>query len=205
MTAFTIRTYEPRDLDALREICVRTGLRGGDARGHYRDPEILPTLFAEPYAVFDPDLVFVADDGERAVGYIVGTDDSVAHAEALRDRWLPSRAARFPAPEGPAKDLDDVMRGLLHDPMRFLTPGITEEYPAHLHIDLLPHAQRRGLGRRLMTAFLDALRERDVPAVHLAMDPANTNARAFYERVGFTLLPQPEGVTDVIFLGIRLS
>lgn len=201
----TIRTYRPSDEAALSEICVRTGLNGGDATGHYRDPEILPALFAAPYAAFDPGLVFVADDGERPVGYLVGTDDSTAYYAKLRTRWLPTVAERFPAPEGPPRDLDESMRDLLHHAERMLVPDIAARYPAHLHIDLLPRGQRRGLGRRLMHTFFDALRQRGVPGVHLSMVRENTGARAFYDRIGFTELPWPEGEGGpVVYLGYDL-
>jgi ribosomal protein S18 acetylase RimI-like enzyme len=224
-----IRPYQPGDLAALREICVRTGYRGGDATGHYRDPQVLPAVFAEPYAVLASGIVFVADAGTGAlpqalaawevpppgpsrtwgsvIGYIVGTADSAAFYDALRAEWLPTVAGRFPAPapDAPPGDLDETIRGLLHYPERMLVPEIAARYPAHLHIDLLPEGQRRGLGRRLMNAYLDALRQRGVPGVHLAMDPANTGARAFYDRLGFTELPHPDGDGGVVLLGLALD
>jgi ribosomal protein S18 acetylase RimI-like enzyme len=127
------------------------------------------------------------------IGYIVGAADSAAYYAAFRARWLPTVAGRFPGPEGPPRDLDETISDLLHNPERMLVTQIAARYPAHLHIDLLPEGQRRGLGRRLMNAFLDALRRRGVPGVHLTMDPANTGARAFYDRIGFTELPHPAG------------
>ena len=63
------------------------------------------------------------------------------------------------------------------------------EYPAHLHIDLLPELQGQGFGRRLIDTLRAALAARGVPAVHLGMDAANTGARAFYDRLGFHELP----------------
>ena len=65
-----------------------------------------------------------------------------------------------------------------------------DEYPAHLHIDLLPEAQGRGFGRALIeNALITALSHAGVPGVHLTMDPANAPARAFYTAVGFEDLP----------------
>lgn len=202
--SIVIRPYRPGDLAALHEICIVTGYRGQDARGHYEDPAILPAVYAEPYAAFDPELVFVADDGGEVVGYVVGTADTAAHVEAMRTRWLPNLAARFPAPPDPPRNLDETIRAVLHDPDRMLVPEIVDDYPAHLHIDLLPRAQRRGLGRRLMSTFLDALRRRGVPGVHLGMDPANTGARAFYDRIGFTELGLPVTDDRPLLLGYRL-
>ncbi|MEV1005835.1 GNAT family N-acetyltransferase [Streptomyces sp. NPDC049881] len=199
-----IRGYRPGDRDALHEICVRTGKGGQDATGHYRDPGILPAIFATPYAELEPDLVFVADDGGPVIGYIVGTADSTAFFAAFRERWLPVVAARYPAPVGTPEGPDAHLRDLLHHAERMLVPEIAAEYPAHLHIDLLPEGQKRGLGRKLMEAYLGALRERGVPGVHLGMDPANTNALAFYERMGFERLPEPPGQEDGFHLGLRL-
>ncbi|MDT0269204.1 GNAT family N-acetyltransferase [Streptomyces sp. DSM 44915] len=201
---FTVRGYRPTDRAALEDICVRTAHAGADATGHYREPEIFPAIFATPYAVLEPELTFVADNGERAVGYIVGTADSTRYYAEFRERWLPTVADRFPAPTPPFAGADDGLRHLLHHAEDMLVPEIAAEYPAHLHIDLLPEGQRQGLGRRLMTAFTDALRARGVPGLHLSMNPANTNARAFYDRIGFTELPRPAGKSDVDYLAIRL-
>lgn len=204
--AATIRPYRAGDLPALREICVRTGYQGGDATGHYRDPAVLPAVFAEPYAVLPDGIVLVADTGERVIGYVLGAADSPAYYAAMRADWLPTVADRFPAPEhDEPRDLDETIRGLLHHPERMLAPGIADRYPAHLHIDLLPEGQRRGLGRRLMTAYLDALRERGVPGVHLGMDPANAGVRAFYDRFGFVEIPHPDGDERTTFLGLGLG
>ncbi|MBB0231719.1 GNAT family N-acetyltransferase [Streptomyces calidiresistens] len=199
-----VRPQRPEDLGALSEICLRTGHIGGDAREVYRDHDLLPDLFLRPYAALEPDLVRVAEDDGRVLGYIVGTADSTAFFRAFRERWLPTVADRHPAPTGPPGTPDEEMRDLLHHAERMLVPEIAARYPAHLHIDLLPEGQGRGLGRRLMEAYCGALRERGVPGVHLGMDPRNERARAFYERMGFTLLRSPAGA-GVIHLGLALD
>jgi ribosomal protein S18 acetylase RimI-like enzyme len=197
-----VRGYEPRDREALRDICVRTGYIGGDARDRYKDPDVLPALFAEPYAELDPGLVFVADDGGDVIGYVVATADSTAYYAELRARWLPTVAERFPEPAGPREGPDEEMRYLLHHAELMLVPEVAAAYPAHLHIDLLPRGQGRGLGRELMRSLFDALRERGVPGVHLGMHPENHRARAFYDRIGFTELIGP-GEGPTVYLGYR--
>ncbi|GIG67166.1 GNAT family N-acetyltransferase [Phytomonospora endophytica] len=200
----SIRHYRPADEAALRDICVRTAHVGGDARPHYRDPGILPEIFAVPYARLDPSLAFVADDGERAVGYILGTGDTTAFVRRFRDQWLPSIADRYPAPTGVVgldPTPDDVMRHLLHTPERMLVPELAA-YPAHLHIDLLPGFQRAGHGRALVAAFVDALKATGVPGVHLGMVTENTAARAFYDRVGFHEIDVADA-GPITYLGMR--
>ncbi|MBT1091959.1 N-acetyltransferase [Streptomyces sp. Tu102] len=195
-----IRLYRPGDREAVEDICVRTAHLGGDSRPHYRDPGIFPAAFAVPYAVLEPDLAFVLDDGDgRAVGYVVGAADTPRFVAAFRTRWLPSTAGRYPRPKGPPRTPDEELAGLLHDPERMLVPEVAA-YPAHLHIDLLPGWQGRGHGRALMRTLLKALGDKGVPAVHLTMVTANTPARAFYDRLGFheIAVPDPGPVT---FLG----
>src|SRR5690606_41176632 len=68
-----------------------------------------------------------------------------------------------------------------------------EEHPAHLHIDLLPETQGHGLGRRLIATLFAELTRRGVPGLHLGMDPNNTGAAAFYERLGMQRLPAEPG------------
>src|SRR5690625_4827608 len=62
---------------------------------------------------------------------------------------------------------------------------LTDKWPAHVHIDLLPVVQGQGMGRATMIALLDLLRAAGAPGVHLGVDPANTGAVAFYERLGY--------------------
>lgn len=184
-----VRPYRPADREAVADICVRTAHNGGDSRALYPDPRLMPSLFAEPYCHFDPDLAFVLDDGTgRAVGYVVATADTERFVSQFRRQWIPRLARRYPAPTAPPRTPTEEMIALLHHPERMILPELVS-YPAHLHIDLLPHRQGRGHGRRLMHTLLDALHGQGVPAVHLGMVTANTGARAFYDRLGFHVIP----------------
>ncbi|MFI2433523.1 GNAT family N-acetyltransferase [Streptomyces sp. NPDC018693] len=187
-----VRPYQPSDRLAVGDICVRTAHNGQDSSAVHPDPELMPTIFAYPYVDREPELARVLDDGSgRAVGYILGTVDTPGFVEWFRGRWLPRVAGRYPRPDGPARTPSEEMTGLLHDPERMVLPELAE-FPAHLHIDLLPQWQGRGHGRALMWAFLDALRAGGVPAVHLCMAQANTTARAFYDRLGFREIAVPD-------------
>ncbi|WP_406142297.1 GNAT family N-acetyltransferase [Streptomyces sp. NBC_01089] len=187
-----VRPYRPEDRPALYDICIRTGEEGGDARHLYADHALLPSVFAGPYVELEPGLAFVVDDGSGLpVGYVLGTADTAQFVERFRTEWLPALAGRYPDPPGPLRTPADQMAALLHRPQRMLLPELAA-YPAHLHIDLLPSHQRAGFGRALMTRFIGALAEQDVPAVHLGMVTANTPARAFYDRIGFHEIPVPD-------------
>ncbi|MFJ6510303.1 GNAT family N-acetyltransferase [Streptomyces sp. NPDC091406] len=194
-----LRPYRSGDREALVDICVRTGHEGGDARHLYPDPTLLPNIFAAPYAVLEPELAFVVEDGGRAVGYILGTADTASFVDRYRAEWLPGLADRYPAPVREPATLAEAMTALMHDPERMILPELAD-YPAHLHIDLLPTHQRSGYGRRLMDTFLAALHAQGVKAVHLGVLTANTRARAFYDRVGFHEIAVPDA-GPVTYLG----
>lgn len=199
-----IRPYRDSDEASLRDICISTVHFGEDGRPHYRDVEMLPEIFAVPYVRLCPELAYVVDDGSRAVGYIVGTADTRDFVARFRGEWLPSLAERYPPLTGPPAtgDRDEFMRELLYTPERMVLPEL-DAYPAHLHIDLLPGHQRSGFGRALIGTFVDALRARGVPGLHLAMVTENVAARAFYDRLGFEVIDVPEP-GNLTYLGMRL-
>jgi hypothetical protein len=70
-----IRPYRAGDLDALHDICLKTGDGGADATHLYADPRIIGEIFAAPYAALEPQHAFVAEDEEGVAGYILGTAD----------------------------------------------------------------------------------------------------------------------------------
>jgi ribosomal protein S18 acetylase RimI-like enzyme len=195
-----IRPYRPGDHAAVYDICIRTGHVGQDATAVYADPVILPEIFAGPYLTLEPELAFVvADDDDRAVGYILGTADTGRFAERFATEWLPTVADRYPPLDRPPASPDEIMREILHHPERMVIPMLAA-YPAHLHIDVLPDHQRSGWGRQLVLCLVDALRAAGVPAVHLGTATANHASRAFYDRVGFHQLDVP-GADGVTYLG----
>lgn len=192
-----VRGYRPADRDDVYDVCVRTADLGGDARGQYSNDDLMPDVYAGPYLALEPELAFVADDGARVVGYVLGTTDTTRWAARYRELWLPTVADRHRRVEHPSTPEEHLV-DLLHHPERNVRAALAA-HPAHLHIDLLPGYQGQGLGRRLIRTFLAVLRERGVPAVHLGVGNGNTSARAFYDRIGFTEIPLD--LPGVTFLG----
>jgi ribosomal protein S18 acetylase RimI-like enzyme len=110
--------------------------------------------------------------------------------------------ARYPLPAGdddPSTDDAEVI-ALIHDP-ESPPDAVVTRYPAHLHIDLLPVLQGKGVGRAMMNRLLADLRARGVPGVHLGVDARNLRAVGFYEHLGFEHL---DDMDDVV-MGIRLD
>ena len=64
------------------------------------------------------------------------------------------------------------------------------EYPSHLHIDLLPITQGKGLGRIMMNRFIEKLKELNSPALHLEVGKKNSGAIVFYKKMGFHIIKE---------------
>jgi ribosomal protein S18 acetylase RimI-like enzyme len=181
-----IRGVEPRDLDDLHRICLLTGDSGQDASALYRDPRLIGEVFAAPYAVLEPGSGFVAEDHQGVAGYILGARNTPAFEARLETEWWPALRARYVAPTGdPASWGPDEARAWeIHNPHP--TPArITGPYPSHLHIDLLPRLQGRGLGKALIDRWLERMRELKSPGVHLGVSRQNVRAIRFYRTYGF--------------------
>lgn len=206
LTSVRIRPCQPADLDELYSICVQTADNGADATALFSDPRLPGHVFAAPYAVFEPSLAFVAQDASGVGGYIVGALDSRAFRQRLERDWWPALRDRYPEPQ---PDVAETMslpeRHMRHDiHHRFgADDQVTERFPSHLHINLVPRLQGRGLGRQLIGALTSELRNQGSPGVHLHAGRRNQRAVRFYRYVGFTELPATDAHLFAMDLGDR--
>jgi GNAT superfamily N-acetyltransferase len=184
-----VRPYRDSDLEAIYDICVRTGDNGGDATGKFENPRLLADIFAAPYVYLEPSLAFVLPDAaDRPVGYVLGTANTAGFVRAYREKWLPLMASSYPVPAPGVPVRDDWLLEAFHRPERMLITGVYD-FPAHLHIDILPSHQGGGNGRRLIETFMAAAAIAGASGVHVTVAVANARAHGFYRRVGFEPLP----------------
>jgi ribosomal protein S18 acetylase RimI-like enzyme len=185
-----IRVFRAGDEADLADICVRTADAGADATGILADDRVWAEIFVLPYVARHPELAFVVESEGRPLGYAVAVPDTAAFEDWFHDEWWPVHGARFARPGAGPRDVEVLAYA---DARRAGREPYAGEYPAHLHIDLLPALQRDGWGRRLIDAVIDALRERGVRGVHLVATADNRGALAFYDRLGFTRLESRPG------------
>jgi len=194
-----VRPYRPGDLDALYDICLKTGDNGADATHLYRDPRIIGEIYAAPYATLEPDYAFVAEDDQGVAGYILGTPDTRAFEARCEAEWWPALRARYPdnadmPSRKRTRDQWDAFH--IHHPPAIPQP-VVDAAPAHLHIDLLPRLQGQGVGKALMDRWLETIGGR----AHLGCQAQNHRAQRFYERYGWRRLEGvgPESVVWMTF------
>ncbi|OBT89247.1 hypothetical protein VE02_04284 [Pseudogymnoascus sp. 03VT05] len=172
---------------------------------------LAPYLWALPYVRLQPETCFVldasacagGDDGDvtgtsslvpaNCVGYILCGPSTPSFVATYKESYLPTLPASWAAPPPPALKWEgDTLAGgmlqALHSPGSMLHPDfpeLVEEYPAHLHIDLLPAFQSKGWGAKMIERLEEELRGRGVRGVHLVMGAGNEGAERFYGRQGF--------------------
>lgn len=183
---FKIRNYKSSDLDKLYEICLKTGDSGKDASMIYKDPFLLGHYYAAPYAVIHPELNFILTKNEIPIGYVLGTDNSELYYHKCEELWFPKLRDKYLLPEHNNDSPDSKIIKLIYNGILPKLPKIMlDEYPAHLHIDILPEGQGQGMGKKLIFTFIDKLKELNVPALHLEVGKRNKDAIKFYEKIGF--------------------
>lgn len=110
------------------------------------------------YLEHEPESIFLAmGPGGRVAGYLTGCVDSRGAARLYRD--IP-------------------YFGLFED--------YFAAYPAHFHINCHPWFRNRGIGTRLVEAYLERCARDGVPGVHVVTAAAARNV-AFYRRRGFDI------------------
>jgi ribosomal protein S18 acetylase RimI-like enzyme len=175
----------------MARVCLLTSNNGGDGTGIFRDPRMPGDVYAVPYAILEPSLALVAETSEGVHGYSVATLDTKEFGGRLEREWWPAMRARYPEPPPDRDgDLSAQERTALGNIHHTWVPGedVPSGYPSHLHINLLPNLQGRGVGRRLMEALLSRLREQGSPGVHLGTHLTNVRAVGFYRHLGFSEL-----------------
>jgi ribosomal protein S18 acetylase RimI-like enzyme len=196
MDELSIRRAVLSDIPYLYEICLKTGENGKDASDLYFDQYLLGHYYAAPYLVFPAGICFVVESERRPQGYIIAAPDTAAFSQWMEEQWLPPLRKRYEKPFPVAlirSEKEGHIIELLHNcqfPIEKDARPWLADYPAHLHIDLLPNLQGKGMGRVLMDTLFTELEHQGVPGLHLGVGASNTGAVAFYRKIGFSVLEE---------------
>jgi ribosomal protein S18 acetylase RimI-like enzyme len=194
----TIRAATLQDLPGTYRVCLLTGDAGRDATRIYRNPELLGHLFVGPYVVGQPDLASVVADEDGVAGYGLAALDTRDFERWTEAHWWPALREQYPLRTDGSPEAELI--ALIHGPP-LAADALLDQYPSHLHIDLLERVRGQGNGRLLIERMLTRLREGGSSGVHLDAASSNANAIAFYRHLGFRQVGRG---TDSIFMGLQL-
>ena len=183
-----IRPYEEKDKENVRFICLNSE---GPCKSSKRGINFALAVYCDYYTENEPENCFVAaDENDRAIGYVISAEDF----DRFKDIYISDYYTRIAKWE--YRRRKSALRAIASQEI------YKEEYPAHLHIDILPGYQHQGLGRRLMDALCDNLRQKGVKGVMFTVWHKNYNAIKFYEKYGFKLIETKE--TTLVY-GLKLK
>lgn len=180
-----VHKYEEREYQQVQEVCIATGQSGIFEQKEMQG--VLLTAFCHYYIEQEPDNCFTALDEDKVVGYILCAENAGTWAANFQHIYTEQQANSA---------LNSFYQGLTEVPLRYAA-----EYPAHLHIDILPDYQRRGIGFKLMDTLVTHLKEKGVPGLMLSVAIDNEKGINFYKKYGFTIL---EKTPREIVMGVRL-
>lgn len=187
-----VRSYKKTDRENVFHVCYKTGYFGEDASPHFGDEFLFGLIFASYYIDYEKENCYVADDSGIAVGYIIGTADTVSQQAEFNQLVIPKVLKRM-FPHTLISNPRDVifllgLRGLKKYEEELYAGDLLEKYPAHLHINLLPEYQRGGLGGILIEAFEEKMREATARGIHLVTTDENRKAVEFYRKHGYEII-----------------
>ena len=166
----TIRPYKEKDKEDVRFTCLNSE---GPSQDGERINNFVLNTYCDYYLEKEPYNCFVAvDDNDKAIGYVICTENYDRYYKCFLKEYVPRlkfdiilrfRARYSSIPQRKHKD----------------------EYPAHLHIDVLPEYQRQGVGHMLVDALCAHLKTKGVKGVMLTTGKDNVKGRGFYKKYGF--------------------
>lgn len=188
------------DSPYLYEICLKTGFRGENAEPLFYDLYMLGQYYAVNYLYYESDSCFVIDAVDTnsvnkefiPQGYIVGVQNSYDFEKWMQSYWLPILQKRYPVQYHGKTDFEKRIAGLFHQKFDDSKSELYKNYPAHLHIDILPTLQGYGYGKKLMALFIEEMRKKNCSGIHLGVGKQNRNAFGFYNTMGFKILSENE-------------
>lgn len=189
MSTSGVRSYRKTDRAAVRKIAVATAMMGVPSATFFDDDEVMADVLTFYYTNIDAGSSYVIEQQGQVVGYIVAVKDT-----RRMDRF--SYVVMWPLiffkallrgvffRSGNMKLFRQVWQAYQDGRLRL--PDFSRDYPATLHINLLPEERSRGAGKALMEACCSHLKIAGVRGVR--MSTMSKDAGVFFEKCGFTLL-----------------
>ena len=183
-----IRPYQAKDRENVRFTCLNSE---GPCRSSKKARNFILTVYCDYYIENEPENCFVAaDENDKAVGYVICAEDFDVFKKRFAENYY-SKISKWDF-----KRRKSALKSIVpHEKYK-------EEYPAHLHIDVLPEYHRMGIGHKMTDALLEHLKKKGVKGVMLTTWIKNEKGRGFYDKYGFTLL---EEMKNCAVYGLKLK
>ncbi len=182
---------------------------GGPIDSHWRYRWTWANAQTAYYTDEEPEsAIVVVDKSNEVHGYLLGCKDTEQPYKKgldpdsiyIHDGWAKFNIVR---PGTAGFVVRSTVDGIMDLVTRKQSPSALQihdpEYPAHLHVDLLPEARGQGIGRHLVWLWLKHLQALEVPGCHLQTVVENPGAVEFFTKQGFEQVKP-----DLLIPGLRV-
>ena len=132
----------------------------------------------------------MAEGSGKVIGFLLGCVNTINQSKHWK-RYIVSTvllnalSGRYKLGRRTAAFAIGMIKGLI----RGEEPHVDlHQYPSHLQIDVQQGYRGEGVGKHLIEAYLEQIRQLGVCGVHLGTTSANKAACFLYEKIGFQLL-----------------
>lgn len=185
-----IRPYTPKDRQGVFQVAADTALFGQPVEAFLDDRSLFCDAFIAYYTDYEAEYFWVANLNNRVIGYLAGcVNTNTQRKQIIMKNMAPvvrkALQGRYNLGSKTWRYARSMAWGVLHGEY---TKVDYDVFPAHLHINVEAGFRGQGIGRHLVTVYLEQLRKLGVPGVFLDTTNQNEAACILYERVGFKML-----------------
>lgn len=185
-----VRLYKKSDQSTIRKIACDTADLGNPLENIFHDREMIADILIKYYTDYEPGSLWVAEHENQAVGYLTGCLDTHRYNRILMLYIFP--AAFFCAVLRGVLFYRQTWRLIISALKTIIAGGLSgrvplKKYPAHLHINIQAEFRGQNIGQGLMERFIEQVKQKGLPGIHLSTRMDNTKGRRFFERMGFRL------------------
>lgn len=169
---YSIRKYKSSDREQLRYICKETVFDG--KKDNQNRLESIALIYNDYYTDYEPENIFVAvNDDDIPVGYIICSVNTKMYFEKMVKEYFSKVAKTY------SKSIPIFLANL------FSVIIAKKQYRIHMHIDLLPEAQHKGLGSELIKTLAKKLYYQGVNNLTVCGINLKADSYKFYRHIGF--------------------
>lgn len=183
-----IRPFLVSDRLSIRKLCADTAFMGEPVEKFMKSREVFADWATVYYTDYEPEAIFLAEYGGKAIGYAMGCVDEKNYSRVFSRKILPALLRKMPKAlffdRSAATFLYNAVKSFLRG--EFSRPDFSGSYPAHLHINIDKEFRGLGIGSMLIRDCVTHLALRKARGVRLAT--LSKRAGEFFEKSGFSLL-----------------
>ncbi len=178
----TIKKYEPKYFEDVRQVCINTGPLEAKTNPDMRD--FILFTFCDYYCEQEPENAFVlVDENDVAQGYVFGSTNFWSYIKKIRPYLAKVKKL------GRSYYMDALGEIIGH--------GVYSlRYPAHLHIDINAPFRGNGNGSRMISTLTEHMKnDMGSKSIMLIVGTSNKRGINFYQKNGFKIIRVLKGGT----------